>query len=441
MRLAGSLPRRKSLSSLVLRQDRVSARVQLSRRRGQRAVDKDVLAQRSVEAGGERVALEPIVDGDVELAGSGKALHLVEPVGGQEERGARRHLDGHDVRVPEERVAVVVGVRDVGEGEVVHLSARQPRLELARARSDKVLHQHHRGVGCVQPGRVDESEALGSRNLQQHRILPVVVQNRRLGRGRHPQVARLQRGRDELLDKGRQRREAEVGQVSRRGLLDSDVLQRRDDPLRLGLRVQEGVEAHSLPVRRLQPPQAGPEDASLKHLVGREGDDDVLLAPVPAVVLAPPPGEGGGHVVAESRHQRRDGASERRVPRVHRAALLDGGGVEVLDRAGREVVGATHRELRPVEAVGRHVWVCRVRESIRGARRRVAAGREQDAAAEAGGVRERDGRCDTRTRPARHLGGAWSARGRSRRSLGHRRRRLLTLPALCARSLPLLRRA
>mmetsp|Transcript_21332 Transcript_21332/g.70504 ORF Transcript_21332/g.70504 Transcript_21332/m.70504 type:complete len:211 (-) Transcript_21332:617-1249(-) len=210
MRLAGSLPRRKSLSSLVLRQDRVSARVQLSRRRGQRAVDKDVLAQRSVEAGGERVALEPVVDGDVELAGSGKALHLVEPVGGQEERGARRHLDGHDVRVPEERVAVVVGVRDVGEGEVVHLSARQPRLELARARSDKVLHQHHRGVSCVQPGRVDESEALGSRNLQQHRILPVVVQNRRLGRGRHPQVARLQCGRDELLDKRRQRREAEV---------------------------------------------------------------------------------------------------------------------------------------------------------------------------------------------------------------------------------------
>mmetsp|Transcript_20984 Transcript_20984/g.63074 ORF Transcript_20984/g.63074 Transcript_20984/m.63074 type:complete len:364 (-) Transcript_20984:342-1433(-) len=274
MRLAGSLPRRKSLSSLVLRQDRVSARVQLSRRRGQRAVDKDVLAQRSVEAGGERVALEPIVDGDVELAGSGKALHLVEPVGGQEvsrkclgsdlvepvggqeERGARRHLDGHDVRVPEERVAVVVGVRDVGEGEVVHLSARQPRLELARARSDKVLHQHHRGVGCVQPGRVDESEALGSRNLQQHRILPVVVQNRRLGRGRHPQVARLQRGRDELLDKGRQRREAEVGQVSRRGLLDSDVLQRRDDPLRLGLRggSEDGPKRRDLAMARPPPP-------------------------------------------------------------------------------------------------------------------------------------------------------------------------------------------
>ena len=166
------------------------------------AVYEDVLPQRSVEPRRERVALEPVVDGDVELAGSGKALHLVQPAGagtssrlisgvlgssraisppggtsrragrarsppapgrvvaswlgggeagaraGLERRDPRRlsrgtplgssrlvsaNLDGHDVRVPEERVAVVVGVRDVGEGEVVHLSARQPRLELARA--------------------------------------------------------------------------------------------------------------------------------------------------------------------------------------------------------------------------------------------------------------------------------------------------------------------
>ena len=39
------------------------------------------LGRRAVEAGGERVALEPVVDGDVELAGSSKALHLVEPAG------------------------------------------------------------------------------------------------------------------------------------------------------------------------------------------------------------------------------------------------------------------------------------------------------------------------------------------------------------------------
>ena len=91
---------------------------------------------------------------------------------------------------------------------------------------------------------------------------------------------RLQRGRDELLDKRRQRREAyakppgrlregcalprqrrrrreaEVGQVSRRGLLDSDVLQRRDDPLRLGLwgGSEDGPKRRDLAMARPPPP-------------------------------------------------------------------------------------------------------------------------------------------------------------------------------------------
>lgn len=62
--------------SRALRELGVSARVWHAWLGWERAVDEEILAERAVEAGGERVALEPIVDGYAEPVVLGKALHL-----------------------------------------------------------------------------------------------------------------------------------------------------------------------------------------------------------------------------------------------------------------------------------------------------------------------------------------------------------------------------
>ena len=125
------------------------------------AVYEDVLAQRSVEARRERVALEPIVDRHVEVARLGEGLDLVVPVRGQHEGVARLDLHGEDARVSVERVAAQVRVGDVDEREVVELSVGEHLLEGAGRGAPELHHLLHARVGGGQPRGVDDGEPGG----------------------------------------------------------------------------------------------------------------------------------------------------------------------------------------------------------------------------------------------------------------------------------------
>lgn len=98
------------------------------------------------------------------------------------------------MRVAELGMPVEVRVGDVDQREIVNLAVTQDSTEDAGSVADERLRPHHARIDGVQARRVDDGEALGARDLEEHRVLPVEVQHRRLGRSGHPEIARL-RGR------------------------------------------------------------------------------------------------------------------------------------------------------------------------------------------------------------------------------------------------------
>eukprot|EP00966_Prymnesium_polylepis_P262556 6064951-Prymnesium_polylepis.1 len=74
-------------------------------------VDSQVGAQDAMKVRrSARLRIKPVVDRHVQPTRRGKALDLVVPVRGEQECAALGHVDRQRLRVPEERVALEIGV-------------------------------------------------------------------------------------------------------------------------------------------------------------------------------------------------------------------------------------------------------------------------------------------------------------------------------------------
>lgn len=120
--------------------------------------------------------------------------------------------------------------------------------------------------------------------------------------------------------------------------------------------VKKLTEPHPLPVQRLMPPpfRIPVEAAALEKRIRRKRCHDVQVAPGTAIVFARPPFELGGIFLCDVRDDRRNGASECRVPDPHRSTFANGIHVKVLDAAVGEISCTAHGELGPVEPIAAH---------------------------------------------------------------------------------------